>query len=229
MIRNVLFDLDNTLFDFDKAESRAVSYTLRELGIDPTPAVVKRYSELNLEQWKLLELGKLTRREVKLRRYQLLFEELHVDCSAARAAKIYETQLGIGHYFIEGAPELLETLYGNYLLFLVTNGTASVQKSRLKSAGIERYFEAVFISEEMGADKPSSAYFDACFSRIPNFQKGEAVIIGDSLTSDIKGGINAGIRTIWFNPSGTENPADIRPDFEIRSLNQIPALLERLR
>ncbi|HIW84715.1 MAG TPA: YjjG family noncanonical pyrimidine nucleotidase [Candidatus Dorea gallistercoris] len=228
MIRNIFFDLDNTLFDFDKAEARAVSHTLRELGIEPTPAVIRRYSELNQEQWKLLELGRLTRREVKLRRYQLLFDELHVDCPAAIAARIYETQLGIGHYFMEGAPKLLEALYGNYLLYLVTNGTASVQKSRLESAGIKRYFEAVFISEEMGADKPSIAYFDACFSRIPAFRKDDAVIIGDSLTSDIKGGINAGIRTIWFNPGGAENPADIRPDFEIRSLNQIPTLLERL-
>ena len=124
MIRYVLFDLDNTLFDFDKAEARAVSHTLRELGIEPTPAVIRRYSELNQEQWKLLELGRLTRREVKLRRYQLLFDELHIDGSAAHAAQIYETQLGIGHYFIDGAPELLEALYGNYLLYLVTNGTA---------------------------------------------------------------------------------------------------------
>ena len=103
MIRNILFDLDNTLFDFDKAEALAVRRTLLELGVDPTPAVVARYSQLNLAQWKLLELGKLTRQEVKLRRYQLLFEELGIRQDPRKAARIYETKLGIGHYFIEGA------------------------------------------------------------------------------------------------------------------------------
>ena len=100
MIRNILFDLDNTLFDFDKAEALAVRRTLLELGVDPSPAVVTRYSQLNLAQWKLLELGQLTRQEVKLRRYQLLFEELGIRQDPGKAARIYETQLGIGHYFI---------------------------------------------------------------------------------------------------------------------------------
>ena len=228
MIRNILFDLDNTLFDFDKAEALAVRRTLLELGVDPSPAVVTRYSQLNLAQWKLLELGQLTRQEVKLRRYQLLFEELGIRQDPGKAARIYETQLGIGHYFIEGAEELLLELHGNYRLYLVTNGTASVQKSRLQSSGIQPFFQGIFISEDLGADKPSAAYFDACFARIPDFQKEETVIVGDSLTSDIKGGVNAGIRTIWFHPSSAANETGIQPDYELHALKDLPQLLTRI-
>lgn len=221
MIHTILFDLDNTILDFDKAERRAVRCTLETLGITPAPAVIKRYSQLNLEQWKLLELGKLTRQEVKLRRYQLLFQEIGVNASAQEAAKLYETELGVGHYFIDGAEELLETLAKDYSLYLVTNGTASVQKSRLKSAGIGKYFRSIFISEDMGANKPSLKYFEACFRQIPGFRREETVIIGDSLTSDIKGGKNAGIRTIWYNPGHALNETEIIPDREIERLEEV--------
>ena len=228
MIQNILFDLDNTLFDFDRAEALAVRRTLQDLGIDPTPALVTRYSQLTLAQWKLLELGQLTRQEVKLRRYQLLFEEFGIERNPREAALIYETKLGIGHYFVDGAEELLKKLYPDYQLYLVTNGTASVQRSRLQSSGIRPFFQEIFISEDLGADKPSAAYFDACFARIPNFQKGKTVIVGDSLTSDIKGGLNAGIRTIWFNSARTANETEIKPDYEINSLRDLPELLKNL-
>ena len=119
----------------------------------------------------------------------------------------------------------METLYGRYRLYLVTNGTTCVQKGRIASAGIAKYFEEIFISEEIGYDKPSARFFEYCFSRIPDFSRDRAVIVGDSLTSDIQGGINAGIRTIWFNPKGQADDADIRPDLVVGSLSEIPALL----
>lgn len=227
MVTTLLFDLDNTLLDFNQAEKAAISKTLEHFGITPDDSTLKRYSELNLKQWKLLELGKLTRAEVKVRRFELLFKEKNFDVSAAEAARSYETLLAQGHYFMEGAEELLETLHGNYRLYLVTNGTLSVQKGRLKSSGIRRYFEDIFISEEIGHNKPSIEYFNCCFSKIPDFEKGSTVIIGDSLTSDIQGGINSGIRTIWFNPNH-ETAEDIRPDYEFDSLRALPALLATL-
>lgn len=227
MVDTLLFDLDNTLLDFNQAERIAVSKTLEHFHIAPEDAILKRYSELNLAQWKLLEQGKISREQVKLRRFQILFTELGTDAPAEEAALMYETLLAHGHYFMDGAEELLETLYGKFRMYLVTNGTLSVQKGRLKSSGISRYFDGIFISEELGYNKPSMEYFDCCFSKIPDFHKETTVIIGDSLTSDIQGGINAGIRTIWFNPNH-ENAAEIIPDYEFDKLSKLPELLEKI-
>ena len=231
IIDTVFFDLDNTIFDFNKAEHIALTKTLEELGIPPTEDTCARYSVINLAQWKLLEKGVITRSEVKLRRFRFLFEELGVTASPEEAAAKYEGFLGIGHYFIDGAEELLQTLQGTYRLYLVTNGTAAVQKGRLASADLQKYFENIFISEEIGFNKPDIRYFESCFSRIPSFSRESSVIVGDSLTSDIQGGMNAGIRTVWFHPDGSASHSGaageeaIRPDREIRRLQELPELL----
>lgn len=226
MIKTIFFDLDNTILDFSKAEKNALSRTLIQMGIEPEEWVLKRYSELNQAQWKLLEQGKLNRSEVKVRRYRLLFDEIGSEVSPERAAKIYESLLGIGHYYMEGAEELLESLLGKYELYLVTNGTAVVQQGRIKSAGLKKYFADLFISEQIGFNKPDKRYFDFCFSKIAGFEKEKAIIIGDSLSSDIQGGKNAGIKTVWFNPSGQTNDSELTPDYEIKRLQEIKQVLE---
>ena len=228
MIRNILFDLDDTLLDFTHAERVALSATLRHIGIEPTAAVLARYHELNAAQWRLLEQGKLTRDEVKARRYRLLFEELGVDRSPEETTRYYESRLAIGHWFIDGAPELLEQLYGHYRLYIVTNGTEHVQESRIRSAGLAAYMDGVFISQQIGADKPQPAFFDYCFAHIPDFRREETLIVGDSLTSDIRGGRNAGITTVWFNPHGVKNETEIVPEHEIQQLSALLPLLRRL-
>lgn len=228
MLKYIFLDLDDTIFDFHIAEKNALKKTLIELGIQPEETVLKRYSELNDQQWKLLELGKITRDEVKVRRFELLFEEIGSDASAMEAADIYIGYLSQGHYFVEGASELLQNLYGKYQLFLVSNGTTIVQKSRLASSDIERYFEHIFISQEIGYNKPSKDFFDYCFSHISDFKKEECVMIGDSLTSDIQGGINAGIKTIWFNLRNKSAREDIIPDYTIKKLSEVYAILDTL-
>ena len=228
MIDTIFFDLDNTLLDFNQAERIALTRALSEMGIKPEEIILKRYSQLNLEQWKLLEQGKLSRGQVKIRRFQLLFEEMDIRHEPETAARLYESYLGAGHYFMEGAQELLRNLYGRYRLYLVTNGTAHVQKSRLKSAGIGPYFQEIFISEEVGFSKPDKAYFERCFARIPNFKKEASVIVGDSLSSDIQGGINAGIKTIWFHGEEDSNTSRVKADYEIKRLDQLEPLLEGL-
>ena len=224
----VLLDVDDTLLDFHKAEAIALAKTLRAMGIDPKPETLSRYSEINARQWELLEEGVVTRDVVLTRRFELLFEELGVVRSGAEARDMYEGNLAIGHYFMPGAEELLEALYGKYDLYIVSNGTAIVQEGRIGSAGIAKYFEEIFISEKVGFDKPSRAFFDRCFARIPGFDPARAIIVGDSLTSDIRGGLNAGIRTCWFNPKGKASRADIVPDYEIHTLDQLPGLLEEI-
>lgn len=231
MIRNILFDLDDTLFDFKKAERIAVAKTLKDLGIEPEEKVLNRYHKLNQEQWKRLELGELTLEEVKIVRFEKLFAWLGVSCLPREAAARYEKYLGMGHYYIPGAPELLEKLKGKYRLYLVSNGTPAVQRSRLQSAGIGHYFEKIYISQEIGHKKPDKEFFEYCFSEDPRMKKEETVIVGDSLTSDILGGKNAGIKTVWFCPQEEGQEAETtwsaRPDVTIRDLRELPQALSK--
>ena len=228
MVKSIFLDLDDTILDFRRAERRAISETLRRFGIDPTPAVVDRYHELNRQQWELLEEGKLTRPQVLTRRFDLLFSELGVDRSSQEAQAAYETQLSQGHFFMPGARELLETLAPRYDLYLATNGTPVVQAGRIQSAGIAPYFKNIFISEKLGANKPSPAFFRACFAAIPDFDPAAALVVGDSLTSDIRGARNVGLRSCWYNPEDLPSRPDIAPDYTIHALEELPPLLERL-
>lgn len=228
MIRNVLFDLDDTLFDFHKAEKIALTKTLVHFGIDPTEETLALYSTINAAHWKRLELGEISREEVKVGRYRELFKTIGVECDPVKATAYYESMLAIGHYFMPGAPELLEELYGKYRLYIVSNGTAKVQEGRIGSSGITKYMDGIFISQILGANKPDKQFFDICFAEIPDFSLSETVIIGDSLSSDIKGGINAGITTVWFNPKGIENDSDIKPDYTIKELSEVPGLLSQI-
>ena len=116
-----------------------------------------------------------------------------------------------------------------YRLFLASNGTASVQKGRMTSANLYRFFEKSFVSQEIGHNKPSREYFEAAFAMIPGFDKSKCLMVGDSLTSDIRGGINAGIKTCWVNPNHLPRRPDINPDFEIEYLHQLDNLLESLK
>lgn len=228
MIRNVLFDLDDTLFDFHKAEKIALTKTLVHFGIDPTEETLALYSTINAAHWKRLELGEISREEVKVGRYRELFKTIGVECDPVKATAYYESMLAIGHYFMPGAPELLEELYRKYRLYIVSNGTAKVQDGRIGSSGIAKYMDGIFISQILGANKPDKQFFDICFAEIPDFSLSETVIIGDSLSSDIKGGINAGITTVWFNPKGIENDNDIKPDYTIKELSEVPGLLSQI-
>ena len=140
----------------------------------------------------------------------------------------YMENLSIGHYFLPGAEETVEALSKKYRLYLASNGTAVVQKGRMTSANLYRFFEKSFVSEEIGHNKPSRAYFEAAFAQIPGFDRSRALMVGDSLSSDIKGGINAGIRTCWVNPNHLPGNPEIKADYEIEALHQLPKLLEEL-
>lgn len=227
MIEFLFLDLDDTILDFKKAEYIAIGKTISDFGVEPTDAVRHRYHVINKWHWEQLELGKLTRAEILVNRFKMLFDELGVPVNAEQAARTYEKNLSQGHWFLPGAEETVEYLSKHYRLFLASNGTASVQKGRMTSANLYRFFETVFVSQEIGHNKPSKEYFDACFGSIPDFNPARALMVGDSLSSDIQGGINAGIRTVWVNP-GHQDCGDIRPEFEIEALHQLPALLETL-
>ena len=159
---------------------------------------------------------------------ELLFEEIGVCADAKEAQRIYERQLSQTYYYLPGAEELLKSLVGKYKIYLASNGTAIVQDGRIALSGIGKYADDIFISEKIGYNKPSIGFFEGCFSKIESFEKEYAIIIGDSLSSDILGGINAGIKTCLFNPKGITVSENIKPDYEVRELSEIPTLLERL-
>ena len=228
MIKNVLFDLDDTILDFGKAEKEALKYAFEHKGIEPTEELLARYSVINEEHWKRLEKEELTRDGVKYGRFHQLFDEYGITASPIETADLYEKRLSCGHHFIDGAEALLSSLYGKYRLYLVSNGTYSVQEGRLASSGIEKYFDGIFISEKVGCEKPKKEFFDYCFSFIPDFSADETVIIGDSLTSDMRGGKNAGIKTVWFNRNGKTNDTDMNFDAVTNSLFEIENIIKSL-
>ena len=228
MFEYLFLDLDDTILDFGMAESVAIEKTLIFAGIDPTAENKALYSRINKAHWEMLERGEITREALKVQRFARLFEALGIDADPAATAAEYVRLLGIGHYFLPGAEKAVDDLSKKYRLFLASNGIASVQKGRLTSANLYRFFEKVFVSEEIGANKPSADYFSRAFAQIPGFDKSKALIVGDSLTSDIRGGNNAGIATCWVNPKGLPRREDIHVDYEIKALSELEALLEAL-
>lgn len=228
MIEFLLLDLDDTILDFGRSEQIAIAQTFRQVGIEPTQALLDRYHVINIAHWQMLERGELTREQVLVRRFDVLFREFAKEADPALCARLYADNLSRGHYFLPGALEAVQRLHKKYRLYLASNGTASVQEKRLTSAELYPYFEDIFISQQMGADKPNREFFTRSFARIAGFDPERAMIVGDSLTSDILGGKNAGIATCWVNPKGKTAPEDLRPDYEIASITQLEALLERL-
>jgi 2-haloacid dehalogenase len=229
MIKYVLFDMDDTLLDFGKSEAAAIKRTFESIGIPATPEIIARYSEINSAHWARLERKEITREQVLIGRFDTFFRELGVkNVPSEMVQACYEHLLSIGHYFIEGAPELLESLNEKYDLYVVSNGNTSVQDGRIESAGIAHYFKNIFISERLGADKPSKEFFDLAFSHISGFERDKAIIIGDRLQSDILGGINAGIKTCWFNRKHLPADPAIPADYEIHALAELPELLEKI-
>jgi len=198
----LLLDLDDTILDFHKAERIAISSTIRDFGVEPTEEILTLYHRINKAHWEMLERGEKTREQILVDRFAVLFRELGADVDAEKCARRYEYNLAQDHWFLPGAEEAVKALHKRFRLFLVSNGTASVQHGRMSSAGLYPYFEKVFVSQEVGFNKPSADYFRICFSRIPDFDKSRCMIVGDSLTSDILGGIHAGIAVQLFIKGG---------------------------
>lgn len=227
MLEFLFLDLDDTILDFQKAEHIALQTSLQEVGVTPTPAICARYRQINKEHWEALERGEMTREQVSVGRFATLFRELGAEADAQLCSKRYIENLALGNDFLPGAKEAVESLSKKYKLYIASNGTKTVQTKRLASTDLEKYFEDIFISQDLGADKPSMLFFERCFARIPGFDPQKAMIVGDSLSSDIQGGINAGIRTCWINPTHKDLGA-VKPDYQIESITQLEALLETI-
>ena len=224
MYTSLFLDLDNTLLDFTKAEAAAIRKVLVAYSLPSDDGTVKKYSEINLSYWKRFERGEIQKNDIFEGRFNTLLDFLGEKRDTAAIARDYCKNLSEGYFTVEYAEEILDYLKTKgYKLYATTNGLSMTQFKRIKNSGIEPYFDKVFVSEEVNHQKPEKEYFDYVIANIPEKDKSKMLIIGDSQSSDILGGINAEIDTCWYNPNKSE-PKYISK-FEISSLLELKKLL----
>lgn len=225
MYKAILWDVDGTLLNFLKSENAAIKECFRNFGLpECTDEMVEVYSGINEGYWKLLERGEITKSELFTSRFRDFFAKIGVTCDEAEFNALYQRTLGIHIFPNDNSLELVRSLKGKVHQYAVTNGSAVAQERKLRVSGLDRLFDGIFISDKVGAEKPTVEFFDRVFAQIPE-GRGEVVIVGDSLTSDIRGANNAGIACCWYNPEGKSAPENLRIDYTITDLNQITALL----
>lgn len=217
----ILFDADQTLFDFKKCEYQALSDSLCELSLPNDKAYIDRYSEINDALWKKLERGEIEKSRLVIERFEIFCREFAFDCDVTVLSDLYRANLAKQAILVDGAEELVRALSKDHRLFIITNGVKKVQEGRLVRSTIKDHFEKVFISEVVGYEKPKREFFDTVKAQIPDFDVKNAIVIGDSLTSDMRGGIDAGIDTCWYNPEGKAVPDGMPITYVIRDLKEI--------
>lgn len=220
----LLFDADDTLFDFSKAEANALKWTLEQSGIHFEPEHIRLYARVNQQVWQEFERGMVTSQELRVKRFRLFFQESGLGGEPLAVSQLYLQNLALGTDLLDGANDVVHALQKQFHLALVTNGLKDVQRPRLERSSLRDCFEQVFISEEVGASKPSSAYFEAFFSATGQPAREEVLIIGDSLTSDMQGGLDFGIDTCWYNPK--HKLTSLPVTYQIGHINELLTLLK---
>ena len=229
MIQTILWDVDATLLDFHAAEKAAILKLFRQFHLgECTEEMLQRYANINRGYWERLERGELTRDQVLVGRFQEFFEKEELDVSAAPAFnEAYQSSLGDTIVYRDDSYHIIKSLRGKVKQYVVSNGTIVAQEKKLRLSGLGKLMDGVFLSEELGVEKPNKAFFDKVFKEIGDMDRDTVLIVGDSLTSDIRGGNNAGIRTCWYNP-GHEVPIEgVHVDYEITDLHEVYDLLKK--
>lgn len=222
----ILWDVDQTLLDFDKSQEYALDDSFKQFGKKIDAMILAQYREINTAYWIRYELGEITKDELVTGRFDTLFSQLGItDIASKDFNVVYQKALGSVFYFRDDAYQLCSRLKGKVRQYVVTNGVSSTQRNKLRLSGLDQIFEDIFVSEEMGYHKPQLLYFEKCFEKIEDFQKDKVLIVGDSLSSDMQGGNNAGIACCWYNPEGKENNTGLRIDYEIRNLWEVEDIL----
>lgn len=227
MIKVILWDVDGTLLDFEAAEKVAINqcFASHDMG-QCTEEMLKRYSAINKNYWEALERGELTKPEVLVGRFREFFETEGLPVEKAESFnEEYQVRLGDTVVFCDNAFELVQKYKGQVKQVAVTNGTKVAQDRKLRNSKLDTLFDGIFISDVVGVEKPNVGFFDIVFANIGEYAKDEMLIVGDSLTSDIRGGNNAGILTCWYNPKKMENNKGVNVDFEITNLWEIEQIL----
>ncbi len=223
----ILFDADDTLFDFKKSEREAFKNTMLEFNIEYDENYhLKIYQTINTAIWKDFENGHITQEKLKVERFRRLSDSLNVSFDENIFAKAYMKHLANASFLFEDSLELVENLHKNYRLAIVSNGLKEVQNKRIRKSTISNFFEAIVVSEEVKVSMPDPKIFEYALNNIKHTDKSKVLIVGDSLTSDIQGGINFGIDTCWYNPKRIENKIGIIPTYEISNLTELKHTLE---
>ena len=226
-IKVILWDIDGTLLNFKEAEEYAIKACFSQFDIGLcSEEMLAEYSLINQSYWQQLERGEITKKQVFEGRFHEFFTNHQIDTSIIPMFnQEFQIQLGNTVRFNDNSYELVMTLRDKVKQYAVTNGSKIAQKRKLAKSGLAEIFDDIFISEEVGIEKPMPGFFDAVWNQIGNYQKNEVMIVGDSLTSDMQGGNNAGILCCWYNPQKTPNTSNLKIDYEITSLTQIPDLI----
>ena len=222
----LIFDADGTLFDFERAEEYAFFKTAGDAGRDFTKKEYGIYANVNKAIWQEMELGKIDQNTLKAERFRRFFDKLEIKEDSERFSSEYLYNLSTAGFLLEGAEELLESLKGRFRMVLLTNGLTSVQDNRLGTSPIRPYFEELVISESVGISKPDPGIFQHTFEKIGYRDKEKALMIGDSLTSDILGGLNYGLDTCWYNAGKRTNEKNIFPKYEVHDYDELLGILE---
>jgi len=218
----ILIDADDTLFDYPKGEAAAFEESCKNFGINYKKEYhLELYRKINSKIWLEFEEKKITADKLKTERFRRFFSELETDISARKFSDCYLQNLSKAYYLLDGAEKFSEYLYNKFKLVLVTNGLSKVQRSRIGKSSIAKYYKNLVISEEIGSPKPEEEIFRKCFEVAEHRDKNTALIIGDNLGSDIKGGANFGIDTCWVNLNKKKNETDINPTYEVKTLEEI--------
>ncbi len=227
MYKYLLWDIDGTVLNFLAAEAYAIRALFKKYNLGVCDdEMLATYSSINTKYWKMLERNELTKSEILIGRFREFFELIGADVSIAERFNLdYQITLGDHIEFVDNAKELLLSQKGKYVLAAVTNGTKIAQEKKLKASGLDQIFDAIFISENVGFEKPNKEFFEQVFASLGITDKSEAIIIGDSLTSDILGGVFAGIDTCWFNPSHKPNSLSLPVTYEIDDLGKLISIV----
>ena len=223
---HILFDIDNTLLDFSRTEAFALEQSLISNNVTFTPEHLTGYRSINHQYWQDFEAGKVTLPELKVGRFQSFLDSINLAADATEFSSMYRNYLSQGSFLLDGAEDIVKALASNYSLHIITNGFTTVQRPRLAASPITQYFESITISEEVGFKKPEPEIFDIVFEAMGNPDKSQTIIIGDSLSSDIQGGINYDIDTCWYNPDKKETPRDFKITHVISNLNELNTIFQ---
>jgi 2-haloacid dehalogenase len=224
----ILFDADETLFDFKKSERDAFKNTMFEFNIDyDENHHLKIYHDINAAIWKEFEEGLITQQKLKVERFKRLSHSLKIRFDEIQFAKSYMNHLANASFLYEDSINLVESLHKDFRLSIVTNGLKDVQDNRIRKSIIAKYFDDIVVSEEVMVSKPDPKIFEHALKNINHTDKGNVLIVGDSLTSDIQGGINFGIDTCWFNPNKIINKTGIKPTYEISNLMDLKDIVNK--
>jgi len=215
----LLFDLDNTIVDFNASSKEAFVKLLEELGVEKPADLYPKYNVINHKCWDEREAGLISHTELKKKRWDLFFKEVGIDYDPLSANDFYFEVIKTNPILIEGAETLLQKIQGKYRTMIITNGLSEVQNPRIKKLKLEQYFEQIIISDEIGVAKPQQKFFDHCENLMPQgVNRDRVLVIGDTLKSDIKGGNAYGYQTCWYNYYKKENDTDIQPGFVVDNL-----------